>query len=242
MSEWILEAKDLWKGYRTSGEQLQVLKGLSLSVRRGEFVAIQGASGVGKSTLLHLLGGLDHPDRGSLRVTPDSTGEPAELHRMSDSALNRFRGEQVGFVFQFHHLLPEFDAMENVLLPALIRGQAFETARRRAEILLAEVGLAERMHHRPNQLSGGEAQRVAIARALVNQPQLLLMDEPTGNLDRQRGEQIFELVGSVHRERRQTIIVVTHDPDIAARTQRVLHLVGGVLMEQSAGAPAVASD
>ena len=232
MNELILEAKDLWKGYRTSGEQLEVLKGLSLSVRRGEFVAIQGASGVGKSTLLHLLGGLDRPDRGLLQVAVDDGGAPAELHRMSDSALNRFRGEQVGFVFQFHHLLPEFDAVENVLLPALIRGEALETARHWALALLAEVGLAERAHHRPNQLSGGEAQRVAIARALVNRPRLLLMDEPTGNLDRPRSEQIFDLVGSIHQEQGQTTLVVTHDPDIAGRAQRVLYLVGGVLKDQ----------
>jgi len=232
MSEWILQARDLWKGYRTSGEQLEVLKGLSLSVRRGEFVAIQGASGVGKSTLLHLLGGLDRPDRGLLEVALDEGGKPAELHRMSDSALNRFRGEQVGFVFQFHHLLAEFDAAENVLLPALIRGEALEAARRRALALLAEVGLADRAHHRPNQLSGGEAQRVAIARALVNRPQLLLMDEPTGNLDRQRSEQIFDLVGAIHRQQGQTTLVVTHDPEIAGRAERVLHLVGGVLKDQ----------
>ena len=232
MNEPILEAKDLWKGYRTSGEQLEVLKGLSLSVGRGEFVAIQGASGVGKSTLLHLLGGLDRPDRGLLQVAVDDGGAPAELHSMSDSALNRFRGEQVGFVFQFHHLLPEFDAVENVLLPALIRGEALETARGRALALLAEVGLAERAHHRPNELSGGEAQRVAIARALVNRPRLLLMDEPTGNLDRPRSEQIFDLVGSIHQKQGQTTLVVTHDPDIAGRAQRVLYLVGGVLKDQ----------
>jgi len=233
MSKWILQAKDLWKGYRTSGEELQVLSGLCLSVRRGEFVAIQGSSGVGKSTLLHLLGGLDRPERGSLEVALDGAAEPAELHRMSDSALNRFRGEQVGFVFQFHHLLPEFNAVENVFLPALIQGETPDAARRRAEALLAEVGLAERAHHRPNQLSGGEAQRVAIARALINEPQLLLMDEPTGNLDRERSDQIFELVGAIHRQRCQTTITVTHDPDIAARAQRVLHLVGGVLTEGS---------
>lgn len=233
MSEILLRAQDLWKYYTSSSEQLQVLRGLNLTLERGEFLAIRGASGVGKSTLLHLLGGLDRPDKGVLEAVADSqNGKLVDLSRLSDSALNRFRNENVGFVFQFHHLLAEFDALENTLLPALIRGDSYEEARNRAQALLTEVGLGERLHHRPNQLSGGEAQRVAIARALVNQPALLLMDEPTGNLDRERGDQIFDIIRNIHQTHQQTVVVVTHDPDIAALAQRTLHLVEGILEKE----------
>lgn len=229
MSEIMLRARELTKSFRTGQEGLQVLKGLHLEVRRGEFLAIRGASGVGKSTLLHLLGGLDRPDRGSLEVQLEDGGAAVDLSRMSDHALNRFRNEHVGFVFQFHHLLAEFDALENVFLPALVRGESLPAARTRAATLLTEFGLGQRLHHKPNQLSGGEAQRVAVARALINQPRLLLMDEPTGNLDRERSESIFDLLTTVHQTHGQTMIVVTHDETIAAKAQRTLHLVDGLL-------------
>jgi len=237
MNDTILEVQDLDKGYRTSGEHLEVLRGLDMIVRRGEVVAIVGASGVGKSTLLHVLGGLDRADGGEVKVTLDSGGEARDLSAMSESALNRFRNEHVGFVFQFHHLLSEFNALENVLLPALVRGDTIEQAREKARRLLAEVGLAERLHHRPAQLSGGEAQRVAIARALVNDPQMLLMDEPTGNLDRSRSDRIFDLVDSIHTARGLTTIVVTHDREIAARAKQIFILAGGRLATESSAGP-----
>ena len=224
----VLEAVDLWKSYETESAKVEVLKGLNLSVGRGEFVAICGVSGVGKSTLLHLFGGLDRQDRG--RLLFQARGEPAvDLNSLSEHALNRFRGEHVGFVFQFHHLLPEFSALENVSLPAVIRGVASGEAKERATVLLESVGLAERLTHRPSQLSGGEAQRVAIARALINSPELLLMDEPTGNLDRERSDKIFELIHSIHLDRGPAVILVTHDEALASKAQRVVHLVGGMV-------------
>lgn len=229
----IIEAMAVRKEYRTAGEVLEVLNELSIEVARGEFLAIQGASGVGKSTLLHILGGLDRPTRGRVKVS-SAPGEPqVDLTSLSGSELNRFRGQQAGFVFQFHHLLPEFSAVENVLLPALIQGTSHDVAQSRAAELLDEVGVGDRKEHRPSQLSGGEAQRVAIARAMMNSPALLLLDEPTGNLDRERGTQIFDLIERIHSERRQTIIVVTHDPEIAARATRRLVLREGRLWGES---------
>jgi lipoprotein-releasing system ATP-binding protein len=232
MSEWVLEALDLHKTFRTGSDEVAVLRGLNLQIHPGEFLAVVGASGSGKSTLMYLLGGLDRPGSGSIRVALDGPDkEPVEIHRMSDSALNQYRGRHIGFVFQFHHLLQEFSALENVLLPALVQGEPLEGARHRATILLEQMGLGERCEHRPTQLSGGEAQRVAIARALINRPRLLLMDEPTGNLDKARGEKIFDQVEHIHRQFAQTIVVVTHDPEVAARAGRRLRLAGGVLEE-----------
>ena len=233
MSEIILRAENLAKIYKTASDELVVLKDLSFSTRRGEFTAIQGASGVGKSTLLHLLGGLDRPDQGTLEIHLEGSEQPVQINQMNHSALNRFRNEQVGFVFQYHHLLAEFTALENVFLPALIQGQAMEEIQNRAKGLLSDFGLGGRLHHKPGQLSGGEAQRVAIARAMINQPALLLMDEPTGNLDRARSESIFELILSIHQKHNQTILVVTHDEEISALGQRTLHLIDGKIQEKT---------
>ena len=224
-----LEAVDLCKTYFTTAAPVPVLKGVDLSVRRGEFVAIQGASGSGKSTLLHCLGILDEPTAGAVFHRGKS------LTALTSRERDRFRNRLFGFVFQFYHLLPELNALENVLLPEMISRGPLEwmrTAaerRRRAADLLAEVGLAERLHHRPRELSGGEQQRVAIARALANDPQIILADEPTGNLDRENGQAILGLLKRLSRERRLTLVMVTHDVEVARRADRILKLADGRL-------------
>ena len=213
-----LEARQLSKSYRNAEVPVTVFRDLDLAVRQGEMLAIVGPSGIGKSTLLHLLGGLDRPDSGSIHV-----GEKA-LNELSTDELARFRNRNVGFVFQFHHLLPEFTAVENVAMPGWIgRADQKETIYRASE-LLAELGLAERRRHFPNQLSGGEQQRVAIARALLSDPILFLADEPTGNLDLQTSEKVFDLMRQCHRKRGLTSIIVTHNPDLAARCDRVFEM------------------
>ncbi|MBI3191599.1 MAG: ABC transporter ATP-binding protein, partial [Pedosphaera parvula] len=200
---------------------LEVLCGVSLSVKRGEFLALRGASGAGKSTLLHLLGGLDSPNAGEIWFAGQN------LAALSDWELARFRNTRVGFVFQAYHLLPELDALENVCLPArLARTPAAPTVQRGRE-LLNRVGLAQRMEHRPYELSGGEQQRVAIARALMNEPELILADEPTGNLDSHTGEEIIDLLCSLRAERQATLIIATHDARVAARAPLALDLVDG---------------
>ena len=228
IQEPLVHMKDLWKTFHVGEQKVEVLKGLSLDIPLGEFLCIQGASGVGKSTLLHLLAGLDRPDSGSLEVR---VGENThyQLGEMTESGLNKFRNQQVGLVFQFHHLLPEFTALENVCMPSLIQRVPKPEAEKKASRLLDQMGLSERIHHKPNQLSGGEAQRVAIARALINQPTLLLMDEPTGNLDRERSEQLFSLVSQLHQDIGITIILVTHDEHFALQANKRVQLVGGVI-------------
>lgn len=216
-------ATDISKSYPVAGRSLQVLKGLSLSVGQGEMVAIMGASGVGKSTLLHLLGGLDRPDAGRITV-----GEHV-ITDMPDADLVAFRNRRVGFVFQFHHLLPEFSAVENAEMPLRIARLAVAEARPRATELLTRVGLAERLDHRPGMLSGGEQQRVAVARALVNQPALLLADEPTGDLDERTADSMHALLRDMHREFGLTAILATHNPRLAEQCDRVLRLEGGAL-------------
>jgi lipoprotein-releasing system ATP-binding protein len=206
-----------------AGRVLRVLRGLDMTVERGEMVAIVGASGAGKSTLLHVLGGLDQSDSGSVRI-----GD-ADLAAMKDAELVTFRNRHVGFVFQFHHLLPEFNAVENAEMPMRIAGSAPEDRRRRATELLARVGLAERVEHRPGMLSGGEQQRVALARALIMHPSLLLADEPTGNLDEHTAETLQELLHEMHREQNLTSIIATHNPRLAATCDRVLRLGEGTL-------------
>jgi ABC-type lipoprotein export system ATPase subunit len=210
-----LEGQQLAKTYRNAEVPVVVFSDLDLEVEKGEMLAVVGPSGIGKSTLLHLLGGLDRPDRGTIRV------EDRDLNALTTDELARFRNRNVGFVFQFHHLLPEFTALENVAMPGWIgRADRDETLYRASE-LLAELGLAERSRHFPNQLSGGEQQRVAIARALLADPVLFLADEPTGNLDLETSEKVFDLMRQCHNKRGLTSIIVTHNPDLAARCDRV---------------------
>jgi len=213
-----LEAHGLSKCYRNAAAPVQVFDAIDLAVERGEMLAVVGPSGIGKSTLLHLLGGLDRPDAGTIRI-----GE-SEVTSMSSDALARFRNRDVGFVFQFHHLLPEFNALENVAMPGWIGRIAKREALQKASSLLAELGLAGRAHHFPNQLSGGEQQRVAIARALLTDPVLFLADEPTGNLDIETSEKVFELMRQCHEKRQLTSVIVTHNRELAARCDRVLEM------------------
>lgn len=221
----ILEAQALRKVYRGGdGNPIEVLSGVDLTVGRGEFVAIVGASGSGKSTLLHLLGALDAPSSGTVRLGGQSyADENAE-------SLAAIRNRKLGFVFQFHHLLREFTALENVMMPLLIAGEAEARARSRAEELLADVGLAGRMSHRPSQLSGGEQQRAAVARALAADPLVVLADEPSGNLDSGNSERLHQLFAHLSREFETALIVVTHNRSLAARADRVLSLEGGRLV------------
>ncbi len=228
----LLAARDLRKSYRMGRRSVDVLRGVSFDVAAGEFLALRGASGSGKSTLLHLLGGLDVPDGGSIRFA----GE--RLDRLGSSRLAAFRNRQVGFVFQAYHLLPELDALENVCLPARMARQQPAEAIRTGRELLVRVGLGQRLDHRPGELSGGEQQRVALARALVNRPRLVLADEPTGNLDSHTGAEIMDLLCALQRERGTTLILVTHDPSVAARAPRVFELVDGVVRQPDGSLPA----
>jgi lipoprotein-releasing system ATP-binding protein len=218
-----LEVTGLSKSFRAGTETIHVLRGLDLEVASGEMVAVIGASGVGKSTLLHLLGGLDTPDGGRVRV-----GD-TEVTALGDAALVAFRNRRVGFVFQFHHLLPEFSALENAEMPLRIGRVPCEEARARAEALLRRVGLGDRLTHRPGTLSGGEQQRVAVARALVMPPALLLADEPTGDLDEHTAGSLQQLLVEVHRERGVTSIIATHNQRLAQACDRVLRLEDGRL-------------
>jgi lipoprotein-releasing system ATP-binding protein len=223
MSEPLLVAAGIVKGYRSPAGYLGVLKGLDLEVAAGEMLAIVGASGVGKSTLLHVLGTLDRPERGEVRV------EGENVLAIPEGPLREFRNRTIGFVFQLHHLLPEFTALENVMMPMLIARRPEGEARRAAARLLEEVGLGERVLHRPSALSGGEQQRVAVARALVRSPRLLLADEPSGNLDRETGERLHELLRRLNREKGTTVVVVTHNERLASACDRVRRLEGGRL-------------
>src|ERR1051325_4152838 len=213
-----LDAEHLSKTHRNAEVPVPVCDDLNLQVERGEMLAIVGPSGIGKSTLLHLLGGLDRPDSGTIRV------QNTVVSAMSNDELARFRNRNVGFVFQFHHLLPEFTAVENVAMPGWIGRADRDESLKKAAALLSELGLEARSRHFPNQLSGGEQQRVAIARALVADPQLLLADEPTGNLDLETSERVFDLMRQCHRKRGLTSVIVTHNPDLAARCDRVLEM------------------
>jgi lipoprotein-releasing system ATP-binding protein len=219
-----LTATTINKSYHVGSQQLHVLRDLDLSVERGEMVAVVGASGVGKSTLLHLLGGLDRTDSGTIQV-----GD-TEIGAMADEALTNFRNRHVGFVFQFHHLLPEFTALENAEMPLRIARVGAVEARNRATAVLQRLGLGDRLTHRPTMLSGGEQQRVAVARALVTEPSVLLADEPTGDLDERTAEALHALLREMHRARHLSSVIATHNLHLAASCDRVLRLEGGRLI------------
>ncbi len=233
----ILTTKALCKSYVTEGGELHVLKSIDLTVYAGEIVAMVGASGVGKSTLLHLLGALDRPSSGEVIVG----GTP--LSKLHDRALAEFRNRHLGFVFQFHHLLPEFTALENVMLPAMIAGKNGQALRERAAGLLQDVNVQHRLTHRPGQLSGGEQQRVAVARALMNDPPIVLADEPSGNLDYVSSESLHNLLWQLSRRDRRTFVIVTHNLELAKRADRVVELFDGRIksIQESQGRHAMSS-
>ena len=204
-------------------QKIEVLKGLNLDVHQGEMLAIVGASGAGKSTLLHLIGTLERPTKGKIFF------DGQDVFQMDDNDLAHFRNRKIGFIFQFHHLLPEFSALENTMMPALIQRKSKEEARKKATEILKEVGLEKRLNHKPGELSGGEQQRVAVSRALMNDPEIILADEPTGNLDQKTGETIYELLHRLNRGKGKTFVVVTHSQDLAGKMDRVVKLVDGLI-------------
>jgi ABC-type lipoprotein export system ATPase subunit len=225
MSKDMVKVEGICKSYRDNENSLEVLKDINFSVAEGEFLAIQGPSGAGKSTLLHILGGLDDPTRGAVYF------EGADIYGLDENARAAFRNRKVGFVFQFFHLLPELTALENVLLPSILKSWWDKKGKLGAALkLLERLGLSGRLAHKPQALSGGEQQRVAIARALINRPQLLLCDEPTGNLDSENGKIILQLLAELNQKEKITVLMVTHDKDIAKGAERIIHLKDGVVL------------
>lgn len=225
MSKKIVRVNGIYKSYRDNASNLEVLKDINFTVNEGEFLAIQGPSGAGKSTLLHILGGLDNPTKGAVYF------EDADIYGLDENSRSAFRNRKVGFVFQFFHLLPELTALENVLLPSILKSW-WERKKNlgRALELLERLGLSGRLNHKSAVLSGGEQQRVAICRALINRPQLLLCDEPTGNLDSENGENILRLLTELNRNEKITVLIVTHDKDIAKGAERIIHLKDGIIL------------
>ncbi len=219
----ILIATEIYKNYQNGPEVINVLKGINLEVSQGEVVIIIGPSGVGKSTLLHVLGSLDKPSGGEVQINGQNVFE------LDDQKLARFRNENIGFVFQFHHLLPEFTALENVMLPGMMYNKDIERVKSDALKLLGEVGLDNRLNHKPGQLSGGERQRVAVARALINNPKLVLADEPTGNLDKNNSESLYQLILNFNKKFNQTFIIVTHNELMAVQASRMIELEDGMV-------------
>lgn len=220
-----LEARGVIKSYFDGNEHLNILRGIDLVINAGEMLAIIGASGSGKSTFLHIMGLLDRPSQGQILLDGQDTTQ------LNESQRSRLRNEKLGFVYQFHHLLPEFSALDNVAMPLIMRRASYEHARVKAEVVLRQVGLAERIFHRPGELSGGERQRVALARALVADPVLVLADEPTGNLDSETAESMFALLKEVNKVRNTAFVIVTHDPKLAALADRQLKMEKGLLNE-----------
>ncbi len=225
-SETMIKVVDLKKSFRMNGYTLNVLNGITLDIARGEMIAIVGASGAGKSTLLHMLGTLDRPTSGNVLF------DGQDVFELSEDAQAEFRNKRIGFVFQFHHLLPEFTALENTFLPALIQNRPADEAQQEAAQLLADVGLEERLHHKPGELSGGEQQRVAVARALMQRPDLVLADEPTGNLDTHTGDALFALLRKLNRSRGTTFIIVTHNDKLSAQADRIVRMEDGRIVSR----------
>lgn len=221
----ILEATDLYRIFKTSDTTVNVLSGISITVPKGEMLAVTGASGVGKSTLLHLLGGLDKPTKGEIRI------DNVLLNNKTEEELSLFRNKNVGFVFQSHYLLEDFSALENVMIPLLMGGKKRTEAAKKGELLLELVGLNDRKTHRPTQLSGGEQQRVAVARALANDPQIVLADEPSGNLDTDTGRKLHDLLFKLNRDFNTTFLIATHNKELAQGCNRQLKIIGGKLSE-----------
>ena len=221
----LIKASDITKSFGTEAGELKVLRGITIEIVAGEMVGVIGASGAGKSTLLHILGALDRPSSGKVLF------EGRDIAFMDDNALAHFRNQSIGFVFQFHHLLPEFTAKENVMLPGMINGTPFSEIEEKAGALLGDLGLSKRMTHRPGELSGGEQQRVAVARALIQDPKVVLADVPTGNLDTSTGNDLFELFVDLNRKRGITFVVVTHNKALSDRCNRVLEMADGLLVQ-----------
>ncbi|HXV69242.1 MAG TPA: ABC transporter ATP-binding protein [Nitrospira sp.] len=220
----MIKVTDLYKSFVMDAYELPVLKGINLEIQRGELIAIVGASGAGKSTLLHIIGTLDKPSSGTV------TFDGQDLFQMTETEQAEFRNRRIGFVFQFHHLLPEFTALENASMPALVQRRDPWTVASEAQLLLTEVGLAQRLHHKPGELSGGEQQRVAMARALMQKPDLVLADEPTGNLDTHTGDGLFELMRELNKTRGTTFIIVTHNDKLSAQSDRIIHMQDGMIV------------
>ncbi len=220
----MIKVTNLYKSFSMGAYELQVLRGINLEIQRGELIAIIGASGAGKSTLLHIIGTLDKPSSGTV------TFDGQDLFQLTDTQQAEFRNKRLGFVFQFHHLLPEFTALENAVMPALVQRRDAAAVESDAKALLTDVGLGNRLHHKPGELSGGEQQRVAMARALMQKPDLVLADEPTGNLDTHTGEALFGLMRDLNKARGTTFVIVTHNDKLSAQADRIIHMQDGMIV------------